>query len=69
MRQTEMDRPVDLWQYVFIFTSKMPSIKRTVINAPTPAFAANGVSSVNTDVTAIPMPNTFEQKIQKCNKS
>lgn len=41
-----------------IFTSKMPSINRTVINAPTPALAANGVRSVNTDVAAIPMPNT-----------
>lgn len=38
-------------------TSKRPSINRTAINAVTPAFAANGVSNVKTDVTAIPMPN------------
>lgn len=36
----------------------MPSINRTVISAPTPALAANGVNNVNTDVTAMPMPNT-----------
>lgn len=43
---------------VYYHTSKMPSINRTAINAATPALAANGVSSVRTDVTAIPMPNT-----------
>lgn len=40
----------------------MPSIKRTVISAPTPASAANGVSNVNTDVTAIPIPKTYKKK-------
>lgn len=50
---------IDLLHNLFIITSKMPSISRTVINAPTPALAANGVRSVSTFTS-------FRKKFLKC---
>ncbi len=46
------------WIHGNVTPSNIPSIIRTAINTSTPLAAANGVSSVSTEVANIPIPNT-----------